>query len=79
MEEDDWSVDWLESVDDGIFARHGTQSAHDGQWEDKLQQAAQLIKLKEFRPWQRRVLKAWDAGRDCLVLSGTGSGNPEIA
>ena len=43
--------------------------------------AAQMLKrsqpklgITQLHDWQRRVVDAWLAGRDALVLSGTGSG-----
>ena len=37
--------------------------------------AAEALGLRDgFRPWQADVLEAWGSGKDCLILSGTGSG-----
>jgi hypothetical protein len=30
--------------------------------------------LRMHRPWQQTVLTAWEEGKNCLVVSGTGSG-----
>lgn len=40
-----------------------------------IEAAAEALGLRNgFRPWQTKVLEAWHAGKDCLILSGTGSG-----
>ena len=36
--------------------------------------AAAQLGITQLHDWQRRVVDAWLAGRDALVLSGTGSG-----
>ena len=46
----------------------------DADWEDRLAQAVATFGHRALHPWQRAVLQAWREQRDCLVLSGTGSG-----
>ena len=36
--------------------------------------AAVQLGITQLHDWQRKVVDAWLAGRDALVLSGTGSG-----
>ena len=46
----------------------------DADWEDRLAHAVATFGHRALHPWQRAVLQAWREHRDCLVLSGTGSG-----
>ena len=42
--------------------------------EARVAAASRRLGISELRDWQRRALSAWSEGRDCLVLSATGSG-----
>jgi ATP-dependent DNA helicase RecQ len=41
---------------------------------EALEKAASRIGITALRGWQRDALDAWAAGRDCMILAGTGSG-----
>ena len=41
---------------------------------EAVQQAASRLGITDLRGWQHDALDAWAAGRDCLILAGTGSG-----
>mmetsp|Transcript_9228 Transcript_9228/g.24235 ORF Transcript_9228/g.24235 Transcript_9228/m.24235 type:complete len:780 (+) Transcript_9228:30-2369(+) len=40
----------------------------------ELQAVCMHLRVSKVRPWQQSVLQNWRQRRDCLVLSGTGSG-----
>lgn len=52
-----------------LLSRHCPKVVH-----DPFAQALARLRLQHLHPWQRGILEAWRAGKDALVLSGTGSG-----
>ena len=40
----------------------------------KRNAAASVLGIERLHGWQHEALAAWQEGRDCLILSGTGSG-----
>ena len=62
MHYDDLSELDLASIDAAVDSHHAVDAA------------ARRLGVASVRPWQRMAVSLWSQRRDCLILSGTGSG-----